>query len=89
RIDFLPVHITKSHAKKFVPENGKIRLPFSSLPGVGDTAAENIMAARDAGEVYSIEDLQKTSKASKTVIEILRKNGALEGMSETKQLSMF
>ncbi len=87
--EFLPVHITKSHAKKFVPENGKIRLPFSSLPGVGDTAAENIMAARDAGEVISIEDLQKASKASKTVMEILKKNGALEGMSQTKQLSMF
>jgi len=87
--EFLPVHITKSHAKKYLPENGKIRLPFSSLPGVGETAAENIMAARDAGEVYSIEDLQKTAKASKTVMEILKKNGALEGMSQTKQLSMF
>lgn len=87
--EFLPVHITKSHAKKFVPENGKIRLPFSALPGVGETAAENVMAARDAGEVYSIEDLQKTAKVSKTVIEILKKNGALEGMSQTKQLSMF
>ncbi len=87
--EFLPVNIHKSHAKKYVPENGKIRLPFSSLPGVGDTAADSIMAARDAGEVYSIEDLQKTAKVSKTVMEILKKNGVLEGMSQTKQISMF
>ena len=87
--DFLPVDVRKSHATKYLPENGKIRLPFTSLPGLGQTAAENIMAARDAHEVYSIEQLQNDAKMSKTVLEILDRNGALQGISKTNQLSLF
>ncbi len=87
--DFLPVDIRKSHATKYVPEGGKIRLPFTSLPGLGVTAAENIMNAMNTGNVYSLEDLRGSAKISKTVIEMLEKNGALKNMSKTNQLSMF
>ena len=87
--EFLPVDVRKSHATKYLPENGKIRLPFTSLPGLGQTAAENIMAARDAHEIYSIEQLQNDAKMSKTVLEILDRNGALRGISKTNQLSLF
>ena len=87
--EFLPVDVRKSHATKYLPENGKIRLPFTSLPGLGQTAAENIMAARDAHEIYSIEQLQNDAKMSKTVLDILDRNGALRGISKTNQLSLF
>ena len=85
----MPVDINKSHATKFIPENGKIRLPFASLPGVGGTAAENIMNAMKDGNVFSIEELRTRAKVSKSVLELLEKHGALKGMSKTNQLSMF
>ncbi len=86
---FLPVDLKKSHAHKYLPENGKIRLPFSSLPGLGDTAAENIMHYRDQGEIYSVEMLKREAGISKTVIEILERNGVLKGLTATNQLTLF
>lgn len=88
---FLPVDLYKSDSKAFLPENGKIRLPFSCLNGVGETAAQNIVRAREenGGIFYSIEELQTTAQVTKTVIEALRKNGVLDGISETTQLTMF
>jgi len=86
---FLPVDLKKSHAHKYLPENGKIRLPFSSLPGLGDTAADNIMHYRDQGEIFSIEMLKREAGISKTVIEILERNGVLKGLNATNQLTLF
>jgi len=86
---FLPVDLKKSHARKFLPENGKIRLPFSSLPGLGENAADNIMRYRDQGEIYSIEMLKREAGISKTVIEILERNGVLKGLNATNQLTLF
>ena len=36
-----------------------------------------------------IEDLQIRGKVGSSVIEMLRTHGALQGMSETNQISMF
>jgi len=86
---FLPVDLKKSHARKFVPEDGRIRLPFASLPGLGETAADNIMKCRDEQDIYSIDDLKRSAGISKSVIEILERNGVLRGMSATNQLRLF
>ena len=73
----------------FLPEDGGIRLPFSSLGGLGDTAAEKIIAARDKYDIYSVEELRQRTGISKSVIEILRRNHVLDELSETNQFSMF
>ena len=83
----MPVSLEKSDWKEFLPENGKIRLPFSSLPGLGETAAENIVRAREQEPFFSVEDLKTRAKLSQAVIDILRKNGVLDGINETDQLT--
>ena len=88
-IRFLPVDLRRSHASKFLPEEGGIRLPFASIGGLGESAAQNIMSARDSEDIFSIEDLKIAGKLSKAVIELLGKNHVLDGMSETNQLSIF
>lgn len=88
-IDVLPIDVYKSEASMFVVEDGKIRLPFSSLPGVGGAAAE---ALAEAGKKYtylSIEDMQVKTKASKSVIETLKEVGVLGDMPESSQMSLF
>jgi len=88
-IKYLPVDLYKSDAKAFLPEKDGIRVPFNSLPGLGDTAAEKIAAFAAEGEISSIEELRICAKISKSVIEILQKNGVLDNLSETNQLSLF
>jgi DNA polymerase-3 subunit alpha (Gram-positive type) len=88
-IKFLPVNIWKSDASAFLPEDGNIRMPFSSLPGLGEAAAQRILDLRKKGELYSVEDLQHKAGISKSVIELLRRNKALEGLNETNQYSLF
>ena len=87
-VKFLPVDLQKSHAFIFQPENGGIRMPFSSLPGLGENAAQNIIKAREEEPFFSVEDLQIRAKISKTVIEMLRANGVLDNISETDQMTM-
>lgn len=88
-IKFLPINLKKSDHKAFLPENNGIRLPFSSLSGLGENAAQNIIDARNEEEFFSVEDLQIRAKLSGSVIDILRKNGVLDGMNDTDQMSFF
>ena len=88
-IKFLNVDLKRSDATAFLPENGKIRMPFNSLPGLGDTAADKIIEARDKYDIYSVQELREHTGISKTVIELLRRNHVLDGLSETNQFSMF
>ena len=89
-VEFLPVDLYKSEATRFVPEDGKIRPPFASIQGVGETAAKSLVAAREGIDRYaSIEDLQNCSGVNKATIEALREEGCLEGLPESNQLTFF
>ncbi len=88
-LEFLPVDLYKSKAKTFLPEDGRVRIPFSVLPGLGVKAAESIEAVAEEGEILSVEELQQRSKISKTHIEILKRNGVLDNLSETNQIRFF
>ena len=87
-IKFLPVNLYKSDATAFLPEDGKIRIPFACLAGLGESVAHNIVKARDDNPI-SIEELTEKAKLSKKIVELLRENGALEGLPETNQISFF
>lgn len=88
-IDVLPVDVYKSEAKMFVVEDGKIRLPFSSLPGVGEAAAISLAECGKKYEYLSIEDMQVKTKVTKAVIETLKEVGVLGNMPESSQMSLF
>ncbi len=88
-IEFLPMDLYKSHSDKFLEEDGKIRPPLNSLPGVGTAAAKSIAKAREKGEFIAIDDMVKKSGITKAVVEALQSVGCLDGMTETAQLTFF
>lgn len=89
KIEFLPVDIYKSEAKMFKVEDGKIRLPFSSLLGVGGAAADSLAETGKHTEYLSIEDMQIKTKVTKAVIETLKDVGVLKDLPESSQMSLF
>ncbi|KJS23452.1 MAG: DNA polymerase III subunit alpha [Clostridiaceae bacterium BRH_c20a] len=86
---FTRVDLKKSNAQKFIISNNSLIPPFVALQGVGITAGENIIKAREEYFFTSIEDLRIRAKLSKTVIETLQDHGCLSELPETDQLALF
>ena len=88
--EFLPIQLGKSRATQYVVEDGKVRLPFTSLKGVGESAAVALERATINGQEYlSIEELQQATGVSSAVMENLKNVGALGGLPDTSQVSFF
>ncbi len=85
---FLPVDLFKSDINRFLIEGEALRCPFTSLPGFGESAAQGIMAVRAEGFI-SVEDLKDKAKISSSAIELLKESGALNGLTDTNQVSFF
>lgn len=88
--EFLPIRIGKSRAKIYSVEDGKIRLPFLALKGLGESVAAALEQATSNGQEYlSSEELQAACGASGTVMENLAAIGALGNMPKSNQISFF
>ena len=86
---FLPIDLYESDAKDFLEKDGKILPPFNSLPGLGLSAAQSIVAARQKGAFSSVEDLRIRARISSAVIDLLSDNGCLNSLPNSDQLDMF
>ena len=90
-IEFLPIDLYKSHGTLYSIEDGKIRLAFSSIKGLGGAAAKALENAKDDGDgpYTSIENLKSRSGISTAVVESLKNLGALDGLPESDQITLF
>ncbi len=88
-IQFVPIDLYKSDVKRFKITKDGILPPLSALQGLGITAAQNIKKERNKGRFTSIDDLQQRTRITKTVVQILKQNGILNGLQETDQISLF
>ena len=84
------VDVDESEATNFkIIDKHTILAPFNAVPGLGDNAAKQIVAARAEQKFLSKEDLAKRGKVSQTIMEYFENNGVLEGMPDQNQLSLF
>ena len=88
---FKMIDVFNSDSKKFIIDDKEktLLMPFIALDGLGDTVVKKIIEERNIQPFISIEDLQNRGKISGTSIEKLTQLGALEGLPETSQLSLF
>jgi len=88
-IEFEKIDLYRSDATKFLPTEKGILPPLNAMPGVGTNAARSIAEARAEEKFDSVEDLQQRSKVNKTVLEMMRKSGVLNGLPESSQMTFF
>lgn len=64
--------------------------PLTSLPGLGETAARDIVEGRKNGKFMSTEDMiLRCPKVTKGVVETLSAAGALSDIPKTNQIDLF
>ncbi len=86
---FVPINLYESDAKKFKITPEGLLPPFSSLQGFGATAAQSVVDGRVAGEFCTIEELRERTSLGRSLIDLLKDNGVLDGIPETNQLTLF
>ncbi|MBU5229188.1 PolC-type DNA polymerase III [Intestinimonas butyriciproducens] len=71
-------------------EHGALIPPFMAIPGLGETAALSIVEQRKGKQYLSIEEFSADCpKVTKSHIELLKNCGALAGMPDTSQMTLF
>ncbi|HHT38536.1 MAG TPA: PolC-type DNA polymerase III [Mollicutes bacterium] len=83
------IDLYKSDAVNFVIEGNTLIPPFRTIDGLGNVVARKIVEEREKINFISIEDFQKRSKASQTIIDKMRVMGVFKDMPETNQLTLF
>lgn len=86
---FYKVDLYRSAATKFIVLEDGLLPPLAALEGLGDNAANHIVQARVGRPFSSIEDIRVRGRSSKTIIDILKEHGCLDGLPETDQMMLF
>jgi DNA polymerase-3 subunit alpha (Gram-positive type) len=87
---FQPMDVHVSDATRFTVEDGALRPPFVSLPGLGETAAYDIQRERETDRFVSVEDLTaRCGKVSKTHVQQLLDEGAFGDLPLSTQMNLF
>ena len=87
---FEPIDIYRSDATKFIVTENGLLPPFTSVRGLGETAALDTVEKRKGKTFTSVEEFSMCcNKLSQTHIDQLRALGAFAGLPETSQLTLF
>jgi DNA polymerase-3 subunit alpha (Gram-positive type) len=88
---FEKLSINRSQATAFTIDKDHNALipPFSAIAGVGESVAQSIVQARSEGAFTSVDDLLSRTRISHQKVDELRDLGALEGLPETDQITLF
>lgn len=87
--EFLPARLGHSKAVQFFVEDGKVRLPFRALEGLGETAARSLVEEYEKQPFSSIEDMMGRTSVNSSNLDTLRQYEVLEGIPDSDQMNLF
>lgn len=88
--EFLPIELGKSEAKRYLVEDGKIRLPYLSMKGIGEAAAVSMESTCcENASFLSVDEFQSLAGVSSSVIESLDAAGVFQKLPKSSQISLF
>ncbi len=88
-LKFCPIDLYESDVKNFKITSNGLMPPFIALPGLGPSAASNIVASRQDTKFLSKEDLMKRASIGNSVLEVLEESGCLTELEDTNQMRLF
>ncbi|MCL2018365.1 MAG: PolC-type DNA polymerase III [Oscillospiraceae bacterium] len=88
-MSFLPVRYNKSAATRYIIEENSLRLPFLSIEGCGENAANRLCDVIKTGDFISVDDIKIKSGLNNTVMERLGTMNVFDGLPQSAQLSLF
>ncbi|MGP1348992.1 MAG: PolC-type DNA polymerase III [Stomatobaculum sp.] len=86
---FMPIDLYRVQATRFSIVDGKIMPALTSIDGLGESAAEQIVEAAKQGEFISKDDFKSRSGTGQTICQLLDRLGILGKLPESNQLSIF
>lgn len=88
---FENIDIHKSDATKFLinRKTNKLIPPFDTIDGLGESAANSVVEARNERDFTSLLDLTTRTKLNSQNLEQLKNLGVLDDLPKTDQLSLF
>lgn len=87
--EFMPIDIFRAQARSFQVIDGKIMPSFTSIEGLGETAADQMVEGVKGGAFLSKQDFRERTHASSTITDIMADLGLLGNLPETNQISIF
>ncbi|CCV63979.1 DNA polymerase III polC-type (PolIII) [Alteracholeplasma palmae J233] len=82
---FLPLDIDKSLATTFKMEEDGLRMPFTSIDGLGEAVAIDIEEKRNQKPFTSKKDIKSRTRINKTIFEKMESSGVFEHLEEESE----
>ena len=82
---FLPIDMEKSEATTFVMEEAGLRMPFTSVDGLGEAVALDIVEKRNEKPFTSKKDIKNRTRLNKTLFEKFENYGIFDHLDEESE----
>ena len=87
--EFMPIDIYKANAHTFQIIEGKLMPALDTIEGLGDRAADAVVAAAEEGPFLSLDDFRNRTKVTASTIDLMNDLGLFGNLPKSNQLSLF